>query len=154
MENSGLVLAVVVVTIVMLVIWGLLLLRSRRVNFTRTPEGEKPPWMRTTPPPETIAATQADGKGVALYDHDKGENEAAPFAEQIEDVLRSQLSTDPHLASYDIDFGTGTDGSLEIRVGDKTYTNVKEIPDERLQAAIDQAVATYNRRDKDEDSPQ
>ncbi len=146
MENSGLVLAVVVVTILMLLIWGLLLLRSRRMNFTRTPDGEKPQWMGTTPPPETIAATQAEGKGMALYDYDKGENEAAPFAEQIEDVLRSQISADPHLASYDIDFGTGSDGGLEIRVGDQTYAKIEQIPDERLRAAIRQAVATYNQR--------
>jgi hypothetical protein len=146
MENSDLILTVSIVAIVMLLIWGLLFIRARRVNLIRTPKGEKPEWMSTTPPPETVAAIEADGKGMALYDHDQGENVAAPFAEQIEDILRAQMSRDPKLQSYEIDFGTGPDGTLEIRVGDKSYTNVEQIPDERLRAAVKQAVATYNER--------
>ncbi|HSB02752.1 MAG TPA: hypothetical protein VLE49_19040, partial [Anaerolineales bacterium] len=117
-------------------------------NLTRTPDGQKPEWMRTTPPPETIAATQVDGEGMTLYDHDMGENEAAPFAEQIEDILRSQLSADPHLRSYEIDLGTGPEGELEIRVGDDRYTSIEQIPDLRLREAITQAVAIYNQRGK------
>ncbi len=153
MENSGIVITLAVAAvIVMLVIWFLLLRSARRVNLTRTPDGQKPEWMRTTPPPETIAATQADGEGMALYDRDKGENEAAAFAEQIEDILRAQLSADPDLRSYDVDLGTGPDGGLEIRVGDQRYSDIKQIPNERLRAAIGQAVATYNQRDKDERS--
>jgi hypothetical protein len=104
--------------------------------------------MSTTPPAESVAAIEADGKDMALYDHDQGENVAAPFAEQIEDILRAQMSRDSHLQSYEVDFGTGADGSLEIRVGEKTYTNIEQIPDDRLRAAIKQAVATYNRHAK------
>jgi hypothetical protein len=150
-ENSGIVVTLAVgAVIVMLVIWLLLLRSARRVNLTRTPEGQKPEWMRTTPPPETIAAAQSDGEGMALYDHKEGENEAAAFAEQIEDILQAQLSADPYLSSYKVDLGTGSDGGLEIRIGDQRYSDVKQIPDERLRAAIGQAVATYNQRDKDE----
>ena len=153
MENSGIVITLAVAAvIVMLVIWVLLLRSARRVNLTRTPDGQKPEWMRTTPPPETIAAAQAGGEGPALYDHDEGENEAAAFAEQIEDILRAQLSADPKLSSYDIDLGTGPDGGLEIRAGDQRYASIEQIPDERLRAAIKQAVATYNQRGKDERS--
>lgn len=146
MENSNLILTVSVVAIVMLLIWGMLLIRSRRVNLTRTPPGEKPEWMQTTPPAETLAATEADAEGMSLYDYDKGESLAAPFAEQIEDILQAQMSNDPHLKSYEVDFGTGSDGSLEIKVGDKSYTSVEQIPDERLRLAIKQAVAIYNQR--------
>ena len=146
MENSDLILAVSVVAILMLLIWGLLFVRARRVNLTRTPPGEKPEWMQTTPPPETTAATEADGKGMELFDYDQGEKVAAPFAEQIEDILRAQISRDPRLQSYEIDFGTGPDGTLEIKVDDKSYTNVEQIPDERLRAAVKHAVATYNGR--------
>ncbi len=151
MENSGIVVTLAVAAvIVMLVIWILLLRSARRVNLTRTPEGQKPEWMRSTPPPETLAAAQANGEGAMLYDHKEGENEAAAFAEQIEDILRAQLSADSSLRSYDVDLGTGPDGGLEIRVGDQHYSEIKQIPDERLRAAINRAVATYNQRDKDE----
>jgi hypothetical protein len=147
MPNSSIIVIVSVIVIIMLVVWVLLLRTSRRVNLTRTPDGQKPEWMHTTPPAETTAATQAEGEGVTLYNYDKGENVAAPFAEQIEDILKSQLSADPSLRSYnDIDLGTGPDGGLEIRVGDKRYTGIDQIPDERLRAAIKQAVATYNQR--------
>lgn len=150
MENPGIVVTLgIVAVLVILIIWGLLLRSARRVNLTRTPEGQKPEWMRTTPPAETLAATQADGEGTALYDHKEGENEAAAFAEQIEDILHAQLRADPSLRSYDVDLGTGLDGGLEIRVGDKRYSDIKEIPDERLRAAIRQAVDTYNQRDQD-----
>jgi hypothetical protein len=146
MGSSGIFLTVIVVAIIMLVIWALMLRSARRVNLTRTPGDQKPEWMRTTPPSETIAATKADGEGVTLYDYDKGEKVAAPFAEQIEDILRAQLSADPALSSYDVDLGTGADGGLLFVVGDKTYTGIEQIPDERLRAAIKQAVDTYNKR--------
>ena len=148
MQTSTLIAIASIAVIVMLVIWLLLLRSSRRMNLTRTPKGQKPEWMRTTPPPETVAATKADGEGVTLYDYDKGENVAAPFAEQIEDILRSQISADPYLQSLEIDFGTGTDGSLEITVGEKVYKAVEQIPDVRLREAITKAVATYNQRGK------
>ncbi len=151
MENSGIVVTLAVAAVlVMLVLWLWLFRTARRVNLTHTPEGQKPEWMRSTPPPETLAAAQTDGEGMALYDHKEGENEAAAFTEQIEDILQAQLRADPYLSSYDVDLGTGPDGGLEIRVGDQRYSDIKQIPDERLRAAIGRAVATYNQRDKDE----
>jgi hypothetical protein len=146
--NSTIIVILGIVVIVMVVIVGILLRTSRQVNLTRTPDGQKPEWMRTTPPAETIAAIQADGKGPALYDYDKGENVAAPFAEQIEDILQAQLRADPSLSSYAVDFGTGPDGGLEIKVGDKSYTSIEQIPDERVRAAIKKAVDTYNQGSK------
>lgn len=150
MENFDVVTVSTVVIVVMLVSAALLVLRARQVNLTHTPADQKPEWIHTMPPPETIAATQADGEGMTLYDYDKGEKEAAPFAEQIEDILRAQLRAEPDLRSYDIDLGTAPDGGLEIRVGDKRYTSIEQIPDERIRVAIGQAVATYNQRYQDE----
>ncbi len=148
MQNSSILAIVIAVIIVMVVIWVLLFRTSRQVNLTRTPEGQKPEWMHSTPPPETTAATQAEGEGVTLFNYDKGENLAAPFAEQIEDILKSKLSADPYLRSYTIDLGTGPDGGLEIKVDDKLYTSVEQIPDLRLREAFTQAVAAYNQREK------
>ena len=118
--------------------------RSNKVNLTETKEGEKPEWMQSTPPKETLAATQAEGKGVALFNLDTGEKLAAPFAEQIEDILQTILSADPKLSSHKVDFGTASDGGLEIWVDGKAYSAIQDIPDEPVRAAIQQAIANYN----------
>ena len=83
--------------IVVLISVGLLammFMKSNQVNLTGKTE-DKPEWMHSAPPKETIKATRADDKGVTLLDHDAGEKLAAPFAEQIEDILRAKLESDP-----------------------------------------------------------
>ncbi|MDY7077009.1 MAG: hypothetical protein SXV54_08810 [Chloroflexota bacterium] len=122
----------------------LLVLRSRRVNLTRAESpDQKPEWVRTTPPLETVAATRADGEGFTLYDHDPGEQVAAPFAEQIEDILSAYLSTDPTLATVDIDVGTAPDGGLEVWVDGKRYTDINRLPSERLRQIFRQAIERW-----------
>ncbi len=133
-----------VVVLVVVVTYALLILHSRRINLTRSQSPDhKPEWMRTTSPPETIAATQAGGEGIALYDYDAGGHVAAPFAEQIEDILRACLSADPALAAMDVDLGTAPDGGLEIWVDGECYTDINLLPDERLRRAIRQAVERW-----------
>jgi hypothetical protein len=100
--------------------------------------------MGTTPPPETTAAPQADDEGIALYDHDEGEKVAAPFAEQIEDILRACLSADPALAAMDVDLGTAPGGGLEIWVDGELYTDVSLLSDGRLRQVFRQAVEEWN----------
>ena len=112
-------------------------------DFLMGAEKQKPEWMRTTPPPETVAATRVDGERVALYDYDPGEKIAAPFAEQIEDILRAHLSADPALAAMDVDLGTAPDGGLEIWVDGECYTDVSLLPDERLRQAFRQAIERW-----------
>jgi hypothetical protein len=135
---GGLAVIAVVVTYVLFV------LRSRRINLTR-PESpdQKPEWMRTTPPLETVAATRADDEGITLYDYDPGEKVAASFAEQIEDVLRASLNADPALAAMDVDLGTGPGGGLEIWVNGECYTAIDLLPDGRLREAIRRAIARW-----------
>jgi hypothetical protein len=131
--------------VVMVVALGWLFVRANRVNLTGTKEGEKPEWMRSTPPRETLAATQADGEGVTLYDYDSGEKLAAPFAEQIEDILQNLIEADPQLKKYKLDFGTASDGGLEIWVDGKSYRAIKDIPEEPIRAAIQKAIDIYNK---------
>ncbi|MCS7178515.1 MAG: hypothetical protein RML46_00395 [Anaerolineae bacterium] len=121
-----------------------LILAARRINLT-SPESpdQQSEWMRTTPPPETMAATQADGEGITLYDHDAGEKLAAPFAEQIEDILRARLEADPYLRSLQVDLGTGPDGGLEIWVNGVRYTDIHQLPDDRLRQAFQEAIADW-----------
>jgi len=133
----------IAVLIVAAAIVGFIVL-GRRVNLTRSgAPDQKPEWMRTTPPPETIAATQADGEGIGLYDYDLGERVAAPFAEQIEDVVRARLQSDPALAALDIDMGTAPDGGLEIWVNGERYTDINLLPDERLRRIFQEAIEKW-----------
>jgi hypothetical protein len=133
------------VTILGLVmIFELLVRRSRRVSFTdsESPD-QKPDWIETTPPAQTIAATQADGEGIQLYDQDPGEQVAAPFAEQIEDILQARLRSDPVLATTHVDLGTAPGGDLEIWVDGERYTDVSQIPNERLRQAFREAIEQW-----------
>ena len=120
-------------------------IKSRQVNLLEKTD-DKPEWMRTTPPEETMAASKADDEGVTLYDHDEGEQLASPFAEQIEDVLRAKIANDPQLKSVNIDFGTASDGGLDIWVNGTKYSGVANIPDERLKQALLEAVKDWNSR--------
>jgi hypothetical protein len=128
-----------------LVLFLAVLLRSRRVNLTDSGE-DQPEWMRETPPPETIAATKRDNKqGVSTFDRDSGEHLAAPFAEQIEDILRANLEKDPHLKQFEFDLGTSPDGGLEIWVNGQVYNEIEALPDKRLKQAFRKAVEKWNK---------
>lgn len=120
-------------------------MRANEVNLTEKTD-EKPEWMHSMPPGETVKATLADGEGVTLYDYDEGEELAAPFAEQIEDVLKAKAAADPYLRSFNLDFGTGADGGLEIWVNGEKYDGVASLPDEHLKQALLQAVKEWNGR--------
>jgi hypothetical protein len=136
----------VVGAIVILVLVGVLALvfmKSNEVQLTGKTE-DKPEWMKSTPPKETMAASRADDEGVTLYDHDAGERLASPFAEQIEDILQAKLDSDP-FNKFKIDLGTGKDGSLEIWVDGKMYASVDEIPDAGLKKAFREAVEKWEK---------
>jgi len=138
----------IVAILVVIGVWALFAWRTRKINLVR-PESpdQKPEWMGTTSPPETIAATLADGEGIMPYDYDAGERVAAPFAEQIEDIIRARLSADPAMAAMDVDLGTAPDGGLEIWVDGVRYTDVNLLPDERLRQVFGQAVEEWNARE-------
>jgi hypothetical protein len=118
--------------------------RTRKFDLTPT-SNEKPEWMRTTPPQETIAATTAKGQGVGLYDHEEGEQLASPFAEQIEDILRAELARDPELAALKVDLGTDKDGGLEIWLDGESYSDLNTLPNERLREAVRRASQKWQK---------
>ena len=134
-----------VMIVVALVMLALVFMKSNQVNLTEKTDG-KPEWMHAMPPAEPVAATLKDGEGVALFDHDEGEKLAAPFAEQIEDVLRAKVESDPYLKSFNIDFGTAPDGGLEIWVNGEKYEGVANLPDEQLKKTFLQVVKEWNSR--------
>ena len=132
--------------VIILGIVVMLVLQSRRVNLTKpnSPE-EKPEWLKSTPPKETIAATLADGEGITLYNHDEGERLAAPFAEQIEDILQALLKDDPQLSSLKVDLGTSDSGGLEFWVNGTKYEQIEDIPNKPLRDTILQAVKKWEK---------
>lgn len=130
-----------IVILIMVGVLALVFMKSNEVQLTGKTE-DKPEWMSSTPPAESVAASRADDEGVTLYDHDAGERLAAPFAEQIEDILRAKLDSDP-FNKFEIDFGTGKDGSLEIWVNGKMYPSMEELPDEGLKQAFREAVRKW-----------
>jgi hypothetical protein len=70
---------------------------------------------------------------------------ASSVGEEIEELVRQNLTAHPDLADTNIDFGTAADGSLQIWLGDQCYQAIEEIPDGRVQEAIKQAVTDFNR---------
>ncbi|NJN80691.1 MAG: hypothetical protein HC797_09605 [Anaerolineales bacterium] len=134
-----------VVVLISVVILALVFMKANQVNLTGKTD-DKPEWMRTTPPDETLAATQQDGEGVTLYDFDEGEALAAPFAEQIEDILRVKLESDPVLKEFNVDLGTASDGGLDIWVNGEKFSSVDELPNEQLKQALQQAIKDWNHK--------
>jgi hypothetical protein len=130
-----------VIIVVMVLLLVPVFMKSRKVNLTGKTD-EKPEWMRSTPPAETMKATLAENEGVTLYNQDADENIAAPFAEQIEDILRAKLDSDP-FNKFKIDLGTSEDGSLAIWVNETKYLSVNDLPDEELKQAFLEAVKKW-----------
>lgn len=132
-----------IVLIAMIVIFIYLFRLSNRIDPTGNTE-DQPAWMRETPPAETLGALLREGKKVTVFDHDEGEKLAAPFTEQIEDILRAKIEADPDLNHYQIDLGSAPDGTLEIWVNDKRYTSVNDLPDDRLKRAFRESVRKWD----------
>lgn len=135
-----------VALVIILVVVAVFAMRSRKVNLTTPAEPDtKPDWIISTPPAETVEATIADGEGVTVYDYDEGEHVAAPFVEQIEDILQAKLKADPQLAALNVDLGTNVaTGEMEVWVDGTRYEQIGDIPNPQLQTAIQEAVAKWN----------
>jgi hypothetical protein len=121
---------------------ALVFIKSNQVNLAGKSE-DKPEWMRSNPPEETVAATKAEGEGITIYNHDEGERLASAFAEQIEDILRAKLENIPALKNYKVDLGTSVTGDLEFWVNEKKYVSIDELPNEDLKKAVHEAVKKW-----------
>ncbi|WKZ35835.1 MAG: hypothetical protein QY332_19670 [Anaerolineales bacterium] len=134
--------AVIVISVVLL---AFMFIKSNQVNLTKKTE-DKPEWMRSTPPPETVEATTASQGGVGLYHQEEGERLASPFAEQLEDILKARLAADPTLKDFTIDLATGKGYELEIWVNGSKYTSIDELPSEKLKSVFREAVDEWDSR--------
>jgi len=131
-----------IAVLVVIVLLIPLFVKSNNVNLLPH-TGKKPEYMRELPPEETISATLEEGEGITVFDFDKGEKLAAPFAEQIEDILRAKLNADPALKKYKIDFGTSDDHTLEIWVNGEKFVNINELPDEALKETFRASIKKW-----------
>jgi len=142
---SASVLVLLSVALIAIVVVFVFLIRSANsVNLTGNTE-DKPAWMRETPPAETLGALLREGKKVTVFDYDEDEKLAAPFTEQIEDIFRAKIEADPDLNHYKVDLGSAPDGTLEIWVNDEKYTNVNDLPDNKLKQAFRNSVTKWNK---------
>ena len=129
MDFSSVVLVLVVLVLAMvllLVLWAVLVRR-------RTAEIEE-----SEVPPESLDA-------VSEAKYEASEQEASLVSEQIEEMVKSRLAAYPDLADVKLDFATAPDESLQIWVNDQSYSDVNQIPDERIRSAIAEAVEAFNR---------
>lgn len=134
---------VAVALLVIIVVFVFMFRNANTANLIGNTE-DKPDWMRETPPAETLGALLKDGKRVTVFDYDEGEKLAAPFTEQIEDIFRAKIEADPDLNHYQVDLGSAPDGTLEIWVNDKKYTNVNDLPDDKLKRVFRASVVKWN----------
>lgn len=130
---------------VSVVLLALMFMRANQINLTGKTD-DKPEWMRSNPPQETLAATKADGEGVTLFDYDQGEKVATPFAEQIEDILSAKLEAHPNLKEYKIDIGTSEDLGLEYWVNGEKYSSIDSLPNEELKQVFRETVKDWESR--------
>jgi len=132
--------ALLAVLILLLVLGG----RSSKLDLDRSEEGlSKPEWVQRSTPVETIDQLRADGEPYQLFDRDPGEKLAAPFAEQIEDIIHNLLQQSPELSGVHVDLGTAADGMLEIWIDGKLHNSVDEIHDQRIQEIFRTAIARW-----------
>jgi len=128
-----------------LVLLAFMFMKANQMNLTGKTE-EKPEWMSSNPPAETVAATNAEGEGFTLFNQDEGEKIASPFAEQIEDMLRKRLEAHPVLKDFKVDIGTGADYGFEFWVNDKKYASVDDLPNEELKTLFRETVKDWESR--------
>ena len=104
-------------------------------------------WLFTQSKGKASPAKQAQDSAILTPQKDVtqlgGERYAAPFAEQIEDLILTQIAADPRLAGTKFDLGTLEDGSLGFWVNEQLYHSVAELPDEKLRQIVRQAVARW-----------
>jgi hypothetical protein len=76
---------------------------------------------------------------------EKGELEATPIAEAIEERVKEILKAEGNPLAFRLDFGTAQNGSLDVWIDDVHYHSIDEIREEPIRRAVKQAVEEFNR---------
>lgn len=121
----GLIVGLLIGIILLLVIWAIVV----RKRTKEIEEGELPP---------------GSLNAVSEAKIEPNEQAASLVSEQIEEMVKQRLASYPDLADVKLDFATGTDESLVVWVDDQSYSDIDQIPDERIRSAISDSVETFN----------
>ena len=121
----GLLAGLLVGIILLLVIWAIVVRRRTK----EIEEGELPP--------ESLSA-------ISEAKIEPNEQAASLVSEQIEEMVKRRLASYPDLADVKLDFATAPDESLVVWVNDQSYSDIDQIPDERIRSAISEAVESFN----------
>lgn len=121
----GLIVGLLIGIILLLVIWAIVVRRRTK----EIEEGELPP---------------GSLNAVSEAKIEPNEQAASLVSEQIEEMVKQRLASYPDLADVKLDFATGTDESLVVWVDDQSYSDIDQIPDERIRSAISDSVETFN----------
>ncbi len=124
-EFSDLAIAVGVVGAVLLIVfiaWNIIV-RRRRVAYHYTPSSL-----------DDVADAQIE----------KGEFSSSIISEQIEEKVKQILEKQGLSLGDELDFGTASDGSLQIWVSGQAYDELDEIPDSSVRDAVKKAVDEFN----------
>lgn len=149
MASSTFLIAVaLLVALVVLFVIALVFIRANQVDIAGSGP-EKPDWVRSTPPTQTLSATRAGEKDFQMFDQQDGERVASPFAEQIEDVLQHLFKNHPELNHYHIDLGSAPDGGLEIWVNGQKFDHIDDLPDDGLRQVFDEAIQIWQNHTRD-----
>jgi hypothetical protein len=124
MNMSNTLLIVILFGVIFVLLLALWMVRSRRTNL---PEHT----------PEAL-------KEIADARMDNGERPASSVSEQIEQMVRAKLASDPELADTVLDFATSPEGSLEVWVNQVRYPEIDLIPDARIRELVREAVESFN----------
>jgi len=117
--------------------------RSRRIGRASSGKADSTP-TAVSSSAQAAAPRRTGGVRTTPSRERKREHLAAAFAEQIEDLLRAKLMSDPLLVARNVDLGTAADGSLEIIVDGKSYGDVSQVPDKSVREALFGAVGEWN----------
>lgn len=121
----GLLVGLLIGIVLLLVIWAIVVRRRTK----EIEEGELPP--------ESFDA-------VSEAKIEPNEQAASLVSEQIEEMVKQRLASYPDLADVKLDFATAPDESLVVWVNDQSYSDINQIPDDRIRSAISEAVETFN----------
>jgi len=121
----GLLVGLLIGIVLLLVIWAIVVRRR-----SKEIEGDELP-------PESL-----DAVSEAKIEPD--EQVASLVSEQIEEMVKQRLASFPDLAGVKLDFATGPDESLVVWVNDQSYSDIDQIPEDRIRSAISEAVETFN----------
>ena len=121
----GLLVGLLIGIVLLLIIWAIVVRRRTK----EIEEGELHP--------ESLDA-------VSEAKIEPNEQAASLVSEQIEEMVKQRLASYPDLAEVKLDFATAPDESLVVWVNDQSYSDIDQIPDDRIRSAISEAVETFN----------